>query len=300
MNGIKKHLKLFPPRLQRPLTAFSRWDSICEIRLRRNLPLSLTDYNGNLFLSEDGRITAIDGAIRCTGEEIRNFVSAFCGGAVYRYFDTLREGFLVDDDGWRLGLCPRGTSEAFLPECFEGVNLRIPRAVPEAADLFLNQFSSRPLSSTLILSPPGDGKTTLLRALALSLSRGSEESKPLRVAVVDERMELFPSAFLEGAGLCDVLSGYEKNKGIEIATRVFSPQVILCDEIGSDADAEALIRNSHSGVLFFASAHGRSTDEGALRPGLQRLLREGIFQHLALIERIPSPVFRSRILWKDL
>jgi len=300
MNGIKKHLKLFPPRLQHPLTAFPHWDRICEIRMRRDLPLSLTDYNGNIFLSEDGKISTAERAVRCTGTEIRSFVSAFCGGSVYRYFDTLREGFLTDDDGWRLGLCPRGKNESFLPECFEGINLRIPRSVPQAADAFLKHFQSLPLSSTLILSPPGDGKTTLLRALAVSLSKGGYRETPLRVAVIDERMELFPSAFLEGAGLCDVLSGYEKGKGIEIATRVFSPQVILCDEIGSDADVDALIRNSSSGILFFASAHGRSLETESLRPGLQEMLRRGIFQNLALIERLPSSVFRSEIIWKKI
>lgn len=300
MNGLEKHLNYFPPRIRRALLAFDHWEKIREIRLRCDLPLSLTGYNGNLFLSETGKVSYMAKALFCTAEEIRILVSAFCKGAVYRYFDTLKDGFVVDEDGWRLGLCPReGELSHLLPERFEGINLRLPRNVPGAARAFLQHFENKEPVSTLILSPPGDGKTTLLRALASSLSRG-EWGEPLRVAVIDEREELFPSSFIKEAGLCDVLSGYRKERGIEIATRIFSPQVIVCDEIGRAEDVEAILHHGNAGTLFFASAHARSPDPDFLRPGLKKLIEAGIFQKLVFLERIPGERFRSELHWRDL
>ncbi len=300
MNGLEKHLQLFPPRLRAPLFRFSFWESICEIRLRAELPLSLTSFQGNLFLGEDGSATGMNKAIRCGQEDIRALVSAFCGGNLYRYFDTLKDGFLVDEDGYRLGVCPKKEElGSFLPEGFVGANLRIPRNIPHAADDFLSHFSTRPLVSTLILSPPGCGKTTLLRALAIHLSREGVR-RAMRVAVVDERKELFPSVFLREAGLCDVLSGYPKAQGISIATRVFSPEALVCDEIGSLEEAEALLSCGSGGSLLFASAHAGSLEEGLARPWIRKLMDGRVFSKLALLERLPGENFRSRIIFREL
>ncbi len=295
MNELKKHLNLFPARIRKALNAFDAWDRIREIRLRCELPLSLTSYDGNIFLSETGQPSYFDRAMRCTACEIRELVSSFCSGSVYRYLDTLKDGFLVDESGWRLGLCPdRSQRFSHLPERFEGANLRLPRSIPNAAAELISYFSSRALSSTLLLSPPGDGKTTMLRSLACSLSRG-DGKRALRVAVIDERQELFPACFREELGLCDVLSGYSKAEGLEIATRIFSPEIIVCDEIGSAEDVNAILSHCHGGSLFFASAHAESRHPEALRPSVKRLIDEGVFQTIAFLERIPSPRFSAKL-----
>ena len=300
MDGLKKHLQLFPPRLRNPLSRFSFWESICEIRLRAELPLSLTSFKGNIFLGENGNSTSMEKALRCGQEEIRALVGAFCNGNLYRYFDTLKDGFLVDEDGYRLGVCPKKEAlGSFLPEGFVGANLRIPRNIPDAANDFLHHFSGRPLASTLILSPPGCGKTTLLRSLAVMLSREGKR-KAMRVAVVDERKELFPSVFLPDAGLCDILSGYPKAEGISIATRVFSPEALVCDEIGSMEEAQALLSCGNGGSLLFASAHGGSLEEGLARPWIQTLLEGRVFSKLALLERVSGNDFRTRITFQEL
>jgi len=299
MNELEKHLNLFSPRLRRALHSFSGWNGIREIRLRRNLPLSLTSYQGNLFLSETGKISFLDRALRCCDEDLRYLVGKFCKGSVYRYFDTLEDGYFVDEDGWRLGLCPHSGPSPLLPEIYNGASLRIPRNVPGAAGALFSYFQDRPLASTLILSPPGDGKTTLLRSLAVGLS-GGKHQRAFRVAVLDDRRELFPTSFQKDAGTCDVISGYSKDKGLEIAVRIFSPEVIVCDEIGNPEEAGAILRCANAGTLFFASAHGETLEKIRNRPGLRPLLEAGVFSYAATIRRIPGERFSSEILWEKI
>lgn len=294
--GLKKHLLYFPPRIRSALFGFNDWDSICEIRLRRDLPLSLTHFEKNLFIDSNGKVCRIQDALCANESEIRAFVGTFCRGNVYRYFDTLKECFLVDEDGFRLGLCPEkhgGTS--FLPERFDGINLRIPRSVPGCGDPILSFFETRPLSSTLILSNPGAGKTTLLRDLAASLSRGTRTRKAMRVAVIDERQEIFPSVFLSDCGMCDVLSGYGKTEGIDIAIRLFSPEVIICDEISGLEDKNSILSAPGSGCILIATAHAPSLEMAKTRPYLKSILDSGVFTYAAQLCKIPSQIYRSSI-----
>ena len=295
MKGLTKYLDYFPRRIRSALLTYNGWDSVCEIRLRRGLPLSLTDYQGNVIINEKGKVCPVEKALCATEEEIREFVAAFCKGSVYRYFDTLTEGFLVDDFGYRLGVCSDQSTGNLLPKSFSGVNLRIPRQIEGASLPLLEHFRSRPLASTLVISKPGAGKTTLIRDLAERLSRG-KTGVLYRVSVIDERREIFPQAFASGAGLCDLISGKEKGKGIELALRLYAPEIILCDEIGSDAEADALLRCGNGGCLVFATVHGDSLSDVARRPAMGRLLREGLFSYTATLKRIPDTRFRSEIL----
>lgn len=295
MTGIQKHLLLFPPRLRRGLFSFSDWDGVAEIRLRENRPLSLTHFKGNVMIDETGAPTGPEKALCAGPGEIRHLVGAFCKGCVYRYFDRIDEGYIVDEDGFRLGLCPPSqTPLHFLPNSFQGANLRIPHFIPGAADDVLSYFSSSPIASTLVISPPGEGKTTLLRALATRLSTGFDKVSPRRVVVVDERRELFPAG-IPAPGLLDVLSGYRKCQGIEIATRLFSPQAIFCDEIGSVEEANALLSLANTGCHIFASAHAGDPEQARRRPHLEMLFSAGVFSYVAQIQFIPGERYQNRI-----
>ena len=118
--------------------------------------------------------------------------------------------------------------------------------------------------------PPGGGKTTALRGLV------DVVSQKLRVAVVDTRGELY--GFAEDA-LVDVLSGYPKAKGAEIAVRTLSPQVLVLDEIGAE-EAQALVALSSLGVRVVASAHAKEARELLARESMRRLFSCGLFSSL--------------------
>ena len=289
MDAMREALSLLPERLSVPLCAFSRHRILHEIRIRLDLPLSVTVRKKNFLLDESGRVCPLSRALIARASEVRHVVSRLCDGSVYRHVDTLRRGFVVTPFGVRAGLCSRapkdadGRVRAALSD-FTGINLRIPHSVPGAADALVRHFREHGLRSTLVYSPPGEGKTTLLRALALALSRG-DTGEFVRVSVIDERGELFPSqsAFSEGAGLLDVLTGYSKVEGIETATRLFSPQVIVCDELGEEDEVPSLLSAQRSGVCLVASVHAKTREDLFSKPRVRALLFAGLFELLCRV-----------------
>jgi stage III sporulation protein AA len=147
----------------------------------------------------------------------------------------------------------------------------------------------------LIYSPPGVGKTTLLRAVAARLSGGRD---PLRTVVIDTRGEL--SYGSDGENLClDVLSGYPRRQGVEIATRSLNAQVIICDEIGDYEEAMALVASHNCGVPLIASAHAANTDQLLSRTGIRLLHEADIFGAYVGISRAGNMDFAYDVTIKE-
>ncbi len=73
-----------------------------------------------------------------------------------------------------------------------------------------------------------------------------------------------------------------------MALRCMNPQVIVCDELGTPGDAEAVAQGVASGVVFFATVH--CDDPAGLRkkPALAALLDTGAFAKAAFLSGAPS------------
>lgn len=209
--------------------------------------------------------------------EMDRILTGLCGGSVYAFRDSIAEGYISVGNGVRVGVCGRAT---MLNGRVSGVYeidtlaVRIPHRSPplgrELAALLEEMAFTRGM---LIYSPPGVGKTTLLRSLAVILSSGE---KPRRVSVIDTRGEL--SFLLDAPSLClDILSGYPKHIGISIAARTLGSEVMICDEIGGRAEAEAICEAHNCGVPLIATAHAASTKELLGRSGMGILHRAGCF-----------------------
>ena len=301
MDDIRYHLSLFPPRLRTVLEAFDPWDTVYEIRLRSSGPLSLTGAEGNIFLDQYGKASPPERGICCQEEELRQLLGSFCRGNVYRYFDRLQDGFAVDEFGWRLGISTvKNENALFLPKRMTGINLRIPRQDPKLALPVAQKMGEEGLFSLLIFSAPGEGKTTFLRSLAALLSLGFEGTPPVRVAVIDENQELFPLQMNVKTGLLDLLPSVRKEEGIGMATRLFSPQVILCDEIGSAKESEAVLNACSGGCYIVATAHAASRSEAERIPYLHSLIRSGRFAYALFLKKEKGAPFRLRFHWEAL
>ncbi|MCL1963998.1 MAG: stage III sporulation protein AA, partial [Firmicutes bacterium] len=139
--------------------------------------------------------------------------------------------------------------------------------------------------SALIVSPPGLGKTTMLRDAGRALSlRGHA------VAMVDERSELAACVggvpTLDLGPNTDVLDGCPKAEGMRLVLRAMAPRVIVTDEIGHAGDAEAVLDAARCGVAVLASAHGRDYHDLEVRPMLSALLGARVFARIAALDRI--------------
>jgi stage III sporulation protein AA len=277
-----------PYRLLEELRAKARDGRIEEIRLRRGRRASLTLPGKNLVLN-----TVLDGA------EIDGTLTGMCSGSLYAYSDTINKGYVSLPGGVRVGVCGRANCEG---ERMIGVHeisslvIRIPhraRRVGEVVCRLLREFKRE--RGVLIYSPPGVGKTTLLRGIISLLSSGEH---PLRTAVVDTRGELAFS--VGGEDLCvDVLSGYPRALGIEIATRTLSAEVIVCDEIGDYTEAMALVSSHNCGVPLIASAHAGSAEELLRRTGIMLLHEANIFGAYVGISRSAYGDFEYDVHYRD-
>lgn len=220
-----------------------------EIRLRTGRPLCITSGG-----------TSIPCGIVCTQDDVDATLRALCGNSLYSHSETIKDGYIAAPGGIRAGVCGRAVVELGIIVSVTDITsicIRIPRRIYGAADELYDLLKSSSFQSgMLIYSRPGIGKTTALRELTSRLAGGEN---PLRVALVDTRCEI--AGGLDGMLTVDILSGYPRSIGIEIALRTLSPEYIICDEIGSVADADAIAAASTSGVPLIASSHASSLEE---------------------------------------
>lgn len=210
--------------------------------------------------------------------------------SVHTVLDRVRDGFVTVRGGHRVGLC--GTAAVEEGEIrtlrqLSSLAIRVAREVPAAAaDVLPQLLEGGKLQSTLLLSPPGGGKTTLLRDLIRRVSDGIGAA-PLRVAVADERGEL--AAMYGGApqndlgARTDILDGCPKGPALLMLLRAMNPQVLAADEITAPADAEALAQAAGCGVKLLGTIHGGTRADLLRRPVCRRLVEEGLFQRVVLI-----------------
>lgn len=139
------------------------------------------------------------------------------------------------------------------------------------------------VKNTLIISPPKCGKTTLLRDIVRDISQNYKK----KVVVVDERSEI--AACYEGVpqmtlGIrTDVLDNCIKSKGMIMAIRSLSPEVIVCDELGTDNDIAALMMAYNSGVKIITSIHGYGIDDLKNRRIFKDVIDNNILERIIIL-----------------
>ena len=276
-------LALFPPALGQAIahTQRDRQELVEEICCRiGQVPVLLTQ--AHVYPAECRAILAGD---------LDYLLERATGASVYAAGEQIRQGYLQTAGGCRVGLC--GCAYGQAAGQIDGirqlisVSVRIPHAVPVCADALLPQLLRDGFCSTLILSPPGNGKTTLLRDLIRVLSLGDAEHRALRVAVIDERCELAVCckgrAQMELGNHTDVLSLCPKAVGIPMVLRGMNPQVIAVDEITAEEDIRAMCLAANCGVGLLASIHAASVDELHQKPLWRELLRARVFRRCIVI-----------------
>ncbi|MBQ9735209.1 MAG: hypothetical protein IJV96_00300 [Clostridia bacterium] len=284
MMSLSSLLPLLPEALCREVRthpAARCAPSVCEVRLRRGRPSSLSVFR-------DGALCNLPLSHHASEEELTQTLARAADGSVYAHEESLREGFLPMKGGIRLGVCGRATPDGGggikALSSISSLVFRLPHAHPHAADELCN-FFEKTQGGILLFAPPGGGKTTHLRAFIQALGTR------YRIAAVDTREELCVE---DEALLLDCLSGYPKRLGAEIALRTLSPEILVLDELGK-AECDALCALVSFGVRTVATVHAQSADEVRRAPAFAPLLRSGLFSHLWDVRgRRPSPLWEER------
>ena len=245
-----------------------------EIRMRKGAPSSLSTNRGTIVLNSV-----------MSQLQMNDTLAAMSGFSLYAHSDTINQGYITIEGGIRVGICGRARIvEGRVAGIYDvsTLNIRIPspiKSVGEPICKLLRSMTDK--KGILIYSPPGVGKTTLLRSVSY---RMATDGIPLRVAVIDTRGELgiIPDG---NKATIDVLSGYPKAIGIEIAARTLNPELMVCDEIGDEQEARAIIGAQNCGVPLLASAHGEDLVSLLRRPGIRELHKAGVFGLYVRIER---------------
>ena len=256
-----------------------------ELRLRIGRPLAVTLPEGEVPLAGPA----------VTGADLERVVDRATAHSPYAAGETIRQGFVTAEGGFRVGLCgtalPEGGENRGLRD-LTSLAIRIPRACPGTAEPLLGELrqGDRVLSA-LILSPPGGGKTTLLRDLIRRLSDGVGH-RPLRVGVADERGEVaglwdgVPQ--LDVGGRTDVMDGCPKGTALLMLLRGMNPQVLAADEITDPQDCAALLTAANCGVGLLCTAHAAGLEDLRTRPMYRPLLEGRCFRRLVVLASAPS------------
>ena len=224
--------------------------------------------------------------------ELEQLVEIASRASLHVVLDQIRRGYLTVEGGHRIGLCGSAVlqgGEIHALRAISSANLRIARQVKGVAAPVLDGLCPNGrLTDTLILAPPGLGKTTLLRDLIRSVSEG-EGCVPLRVSLADERGEVAAMyngvPQLEVGRRTDVAEGCPKAQGFMLLLRAMNPQVLAVDEITAPEDVKALVMAAGCGVTLLATAHGEGLEDLKRRPLYRPLAEEGLFRFLVRIRR---------------
>ena len=268
---------------------------IAEIRIRAEKPILIYLNRKEMSLDEKGKLIYVsEKGRKFSYQEIQELLDFWCQDSRYAFQNEIKRGFLTIEGGHRIGIC----GEVICDEeehvkyikYISSINIRIAHEIKGVANkLMLYIKDEYQIKNTLIVSPPGGGKTTLLRDIIRQLSKGDKIYAGVNVGVVDERGEI--AACFQGipqldvGDRTDVLDNCKKAIGMRMLLRTMAPAVIAVDELGSIEEIQLIQQMKGNGCAVIATIHGNNMEELRQKRILEELWKEDVFQNIVFLFR---------------
>jgi len=261
--------------------------NITQLILRKNAPSSAFSDGKQFFICEKGLCLSDENAVILTQNELDIFFERICRGSVYGFSEQIKNGFITVKGGHRIGFS--GTAvvkngEVVGMKNIGSYTIRIAHEIVGCSNEITKRINSGVIKNTLIVSPPGCGKTTVLRDIARFFSQNGR-----RVCVVDERSEIVAAESgapsFESCKLCSFIDAVPKTEGIEKAVRSLSPELIIFDELGSENEAKRVLSAMNCGVSFVFSVHASNINEALSRMPVKNIVENGHVQLIASLDK---------------
>lgn len=263
---------------------------IREIRIYADKAVMLCCDDKYLFVRRDGTLSGVSVGDRLIvdSHEMQDIFTALCDHSVYSMSHEIANGYVTLRGGHRVGICGTAILDkngiATIKD-ISSFSLRIARQIYGCADKIIH-ILNQSTSGLILAGPPCSGKTTILRDLARQLSSGALGGI-MPIAVADERGEI--GAVKNGRAqndigfACSCFDGYPKHIAIEQAVRCLSPQIILCDEICTNEQVEAVSQGFNSGVRFIVTVHALNREDIKNRSVITKLLATNAFDKVVIL-----------------
>ena len=221
-----------------------------ELRLRADKPI-MANYRGKYqYLGAYGVTEFKEKALKCSSVDIEECVYRAGNFSVYSVEEQIKQGFLTAKGGVRLGLAGEYVFEngkVLAIRHFTSLCVRIPHEIYGCAREIYDRSMSDRVRHLLIASPPGFGKTTILRDLGRIIAEKTRKN----ILICDERGEISVGDMGES---CDVMKYSDKSTAFEAGIRAMRPDILITDEL-SVKDCESLRKVKDAGVCVVATAH---------------------------------------------
>lgn len=281
-------LKVLPLRIIQELKKIVSKEKIQEIRIKVNKPIIINLNDKEVILKYETTIN-----------DIKEILVKISNYSLYAYEEELKQGYITIKGGHRIGIageCVIVDGKVRTIRNISSLNIRICREVIGCSNELIKFIINKDrVYNTLIVSPPKCGKTTILRDISRNISNGIplESFKGKKVSIIDERSEI-ASSFngipqLDVGIRTDILDNCLKKDGMLMAIRSLSPEIIICDEIGTVGEVEALNMAFNSGVNIIVTIHGYSIEDIYDRDVFKPLIENCILERIVILSNKKGP-----------
>lgn len=299
MQNKEEIVRILPIRIRRLFDENKiQYEYLQEVRFRVGQPVLLQYKNQEFSLKEKKEGRGIAACI-FSKEEMKETIEYISNFSMYAFENEMRQGFLTIQGGHRIGIAGKVFVEQGRVKRITNIgslNIRIAHEVIGCSKKIIEYLWEKDeFCHTLIISPPGGGKTTLLRDIIREIA--GEKSR-LTVGVVDERSEIAASYMgipqNQLGTRCDVMDGCPKAEGLLMLLRAMAPDVIALDEIGGEEDLAALQQGRNCGCKILATIHGSSIEEIKRKPQMKELMaNQGFERYVILGNRLQTGTIRE-------